>query len=92
MLCFKFNQLTPKAQLQYIYDHCRLLDFIIQSNGSKQDAVCLYHDGEFFVEVQFDGLQGDRVKEIRSYPTLQRLSHWYEQVSISSLFQDVTRN
>ena len=92
MNCFKFNQLAPKSQLQYIYDDCRLLDFIIQTTGSKQDALCLYHNGEMFVEVSFDGLQGDRVKEIRSYSTLRRLSHWYKQVDISALFQDVPNN
>jgi len=92
MHCFQFNQLTPKNQLQYIYDHCRLLDFIIQTVGTKQDAVCLYHDGELFVEVHFDGLQGDRVKEIRSYSTLHQLSHWYEQINISSLFQDIPKS
>ena len=92
MNCFKFNQLAPKSQLQYIYDHCRLLDFIIQTNGSKQNALCLYHNGEIFVEVSFDGLEGDRVKGIRSYPTLDQLSHWYHQVDITAAFQNVTKD
>ncbi len=92
MNCFKFNQLAPHLQLQYIYDDCRLLDFIVEVNGSKQDALCLYFNGQLFIEVHFDGLQGDRVKEIRSYPTLNKLSRWYDQIDISAAFQKVTKN
>lgn len=92
MTCFQFNQLEPKAQLQYIYDRCQLLDFMMQSDKGSPDAVCLYHDGNVFMEVRFDGLQGDRVKEIRSYPCIQQLSHWYNQINISAFFQNVSRN
>ncbi|WKN41250.1 hypothetical protein [Tunicatimonas pelagia] len=92
MNCFKFNQLAPQSQLQYIYDDCRLLDFIIEIEGSKQDARCLYYDGQLFIEVHFDGLQGDRVKEICSYPTVNQLSHWYEQVNLSAIFQNVPKD
>ncbi len=92
MNCFKFNQLVPKSQLQYIYDHCRLLDFVIQTHGSSQDAMCLYYDNTLFIEVTFDGLQGDRVKKIRSYPTINQLAHWYDQINISAVFQDVPKN
>ncbi|MGB3585452.1 MAG: hypothetical protein WBA23_02875 [Tunicatimonas sp.] len=92
MNCFKFNQLAPQLQLQYIYNDCRLLDFIVEVNGSKQDARCLYFDSQLFIEVHFDGLQGDRIKEIRSYSTLNQLSHWYEQISLSSLFQNISKS
>ncbi len=92
MNCFKFNQLAPQLQLQYIYNDCRLLDFIVEVNGSKQDARCLYFDSQLFIEVHFDGLQGDRIKEIRSYSTLNQLSHWYDKVNILEVFQKLTRN
>ena len=92
MTCYYFNRLNPEDQLQYIYDHCRLVDFMIQPNACRPDAVCLYYDDEIFVEVRFDGLQGDRVKEIRSYPTMQQLGQWYNHIDISSVFQNVSRD
>lgn len=92
MNCFKFNQLTPQSQLQYIYNDCRLLDFIIKAFGSKQDALCLYFDGQLFIEVHFDGLQGDRVKGIQSYAGVSQLSHWYDQIDISAALHKVTKN
>ncbi|MEM9833497.1 MAG: hypothetical protein AAF944_22895 [Bacteroidota bacterium] len=54
--------------------------------------MCLYYDNQLFIEVTFDGLQGDRVKEIRSYPTVNQLVHWYDQVNISAVFQDAPKN
>ena len=81
----KFLTLSSEQQLDYIYRHCRLVDFTIVSERAARYGVCLYHDGTTFIEVRFDSLQGERVKEINTYHNLEELTHWYETVDLSSL-------
>lgn len=85
MDCYTFNKLKPKDQVNYIYHHGNLVDFDIINEQYRQYGVCLYHDGNIFIEVYFDGLRGDRVKNIKTYNKIQQLSHWYERISLSSL-------
>lgn len=82
---FIFNKLKPKEQLDYIYHHCNLVAFDIIRKKYCQHGICLYYDGKMFIEVYFDGLRGDRVKEIKIYSKIQQLSYWYERVSLNSL-------
>ena len=85
MDCQKFTALSVEQQLDYIYHHCRLVDFTIVSERSTRYGVCLYHNGSIFVEVRFDSLQGEQVKEINAYCGIEELSHWYDTVDLSSL-------
>ena len=85
MDCQTFSALSSDKQLDYIYYHCRLVDFEIVSERYHRYGVCLYHDGNLFVEVRFDGLQGDRVKEVKVYDNAQHLVHWYERIDIKGL-------
>lgn len=85
MDCYTFNKLKAKDQMNYIYHHCSLLDFDIERDKYQQNGVCLYHSGNFFVEVCFDGLRGDRVKNIRTYSDVQQLSHWYGRINLGTL-------
>ena len=85
MDCQKFLALSLEQQLDYIYHHCRLVDFTIVSERATRYGVCLYHDGTFFVEVRFDSLQGERVKEVNAYFSANELTHWYESVDLSPL-------
>lgn len=81
----KFIALSSEQQLDYIYHHCRLVDFTIVSERSTRHGVCLYHDGAFFIEVRFDSLQGERVKEVNTYCGVEELTHWYDSVDLSPL-------
>ena len=81
----KFDALSSDGQLDYIYRHCRLVDFEIVSERFHRYGVCLYHDGNLFIEVRFDGLQGDRVKEVKAYNEVQALARWYERIDLKSL-------
>jgi hypothetical protein len=85
MDCYKFSKLTPKEQINYIYHHCNLVDFDIINEQYRQCGVCLYYDGHIFVEVYFDGLRGDRVKNIKTYHKIQQLSYWYDRMNLSAL-------
>ncbi len=85
MDCQKFIALSSEQQLNYIYHHCRLVDFTIMSERSTRYGVCLYHNGAFFIEVRFDSLQGERVEEVNAYYNVDELTHWYESVDLSSL-------
>ena len=85
MDCQTFSTLSTDKQLDYIYHFCCLLDFEIVSERYHRYGMCLYHDGNLFVEVRFDGLQGDRVKEIKTYDELQALTRWYERVDLKDL-------
>ncbi len=85
MECQKFTTLPSEQQLDYIYHHCRLIDFTIMSERSTRYGVCLYHDGTLFIEVRFDSLQGERVKEVNAYRYVEELTYWYESVDISAL-------
>ncbi len=85
MDCHIFSRLDPKEQVNYIYHHCRLLDFDIIQESYRQYGVCLYYDGTIFLEVSFDGLRGDRVRDIKTYSRIQQLSHWYERINLGSL-------
>ncbi len=85
MDCQKFIALSSEQQLDYIYHHCRLVDFTIVSERLTRYGVCLYHDGTTFIEVRFDSLQGERVKEISAYCDVTELAHWYESVDLSAL-------
>ncbi|MEK6478381.1 hypothetical protein WJR50_12635 [Catalinimonas sp. 4WD22] len=85
MKCYYFNLLEPKEQINYIYENCKLIDFQVVRERYKTYGICLYYDGVIFIEVSFDGMQGDRVKEIRSYESVSKLSHWYERVDIKSV-------
>lgn len=83
---FIFSKLNPKEQVNYIYHHCKLVDFAIIRTQYSQCGVSLYYDGKIFIEVYFDGLRGDRVKEIKIYSKIQQLSFWYKRVGLNSLF------
>ncbi len=85
MDCYTFNKLSAKDQINYIYHRCSLLDFVVRVDQYQENGVCLYHNEVFFVEVCFDGLRGDRVKDIRTYSQIQQLSHWYDRVDLGSL-------
>lgn len=85
MDCYTFNKLKPKEQVNYIYHHCSLVDFNIIREQYRHYGVCLYYDGNTFVEVCFDGMRGDRVKNIKTYSKIQQLSHWYERINLGSL-------
>lgn len=80
-----FDALSSDGQLDYIYHHCRLLDFEIVSERFHRYGICLYHDGKLFIEVRFDGLQGDRVKEMKTYDEVQALTRWYERIDLKNL-------
>ncbi|WP_277482314.1 hypothetical protein [Catalinimonas alkaloidigena] len=77
--------MKPKEQINYIYENCKLIDFQVVREQYKTFGICLYYDNAIFIEVSFDGMQGDRVKEIRSYECISELSHWYERVDIKSV-------
>ena len=85
MDCYTFKALPSDEQLDYIYHHCRLIDFEIISERFHRYGMCLYHDGTLFVEVQFDGLQGDRVKEVNVYDDIQTLTRWYDPIDLKDL-------
>ncbi len=85
MNCYRFNQLTPQDKVNYIYNHCKLVDFEIIREQYREFGVCLYHNGSIFIEVCFDGMRGDRVKEIKTYANANQLAHWYERVDIRQL-------
>ena len=85
MNCQTFSTLSSDEQLDYIYHHCRLIDFEIVSERYHRYGVCLYHDTKLFIEVRFDGLQGDRVKEIKVYDEAQALTRWYDRVDLKDL-------
>ena len=85
MDCQKFTALSVEQQLDYIYHHCRLVDFTIVSERSTRYGVCLYHNGSIFVEVRFDSLQGEQVKEINAYYDVDELAYWYESVDLGPL-------
>lgn len=85
MDCYTFNKLSPKEKVNYIYHHCNLVDFDIIIEQYRQCGVCLYYDGNIFMEVYFDGMRGDRVKNIKTYYKIQQLSHWYERINLASL-------
>ena len=85
MDCQKFNTLSSDQRLDYIYRYCRLVDFEIVSERYHRYGVCLYHDGKLFIEVRFDGLQGDRVKEMKTYNNVQALTRWYERIDLTDL-------
>ncbi|MGB3852306.1 MAG: hypothetical protein WA958_20245 [Tunicatimonas sp.] len=85
MDCQKFIALPSEQQLDYIYHHCRLVDFSIVPERTTRYGVCLYHDGSLFIEVRFDSLQGERVKEINACYDLEKLAHWYDAVDLSSV-------
>ncbi len=85
MDCKKFDAFTSEQQLDYIYHHCRLIDFEIVSEHNHRYGVCLYYDNHFFIEIFFDGLQGDRIKEVNTYPHAQQLVRWYERVDLKQL-------
>lgn len=85
MDCQKFVALSLEQQLDYIYHHCRLVDFTIVSERATRYGVCLYHDGTFFVEARFDSLQGEQVNEVNAYCHVEELSRWYDTVDLSSL-------
>ena len=80
-----FNTLSPDEQLDYIYHHCRLIDFEIVSERIHRYGICLYYDEHFFIEIRFDGLQGDRIKEVNTYQQIQDLVRWYERVDLKDL-------
>lgn len=85
MECYNFNLLKPKEQIDYIYDNCKLIDFQVVREQYKTFGICLYHDGQIFIEVSFDGMRGDRVKEIRSYESISKLAQWYERVDLKDI-------
>lgn len=85
MDCQTFSTLSSDKQLDYIYHHCRLIDFEIASERYRRYGVCLYHDGKLFIEVRFDGLQGDQVKEVNVYDNVQALIRWYERIDLKNL-------
>ena len=85
MNCYKFSQLILQDKVSYIYNYCRLIDFEIVREGHREFGVCLYHNGNFFIEICFNGMRGDSVKEIKTYAEVSQLCHWYERVDISSL-------
>ena len=85
MDCHTFDTLSPDKQLDYIYHHCRLVDFEIVSERYRRYGVCLYHDARLFIEVRFDGLQGDRVKEVKAYDNVHALTRWYERIDLKGL-------
>ena len=85
MNCHTFHTLSSDQQLDYIYRRCRLVDFEIVSERYRRYGVCLYHDGTLFVEVRFDGLQGDRVKEVNVYDDARDLTRWYERIDLQDL-------
>ncbi len=82
---YRFNLLKAEEQINYIYDHCQLIDFEVVREQYKTSGLCLYHSGSLFIEVRFDGMQGDRVKEIRAFENMQQLSHWYERIDIKGV-------
>ena len=81
----QFSALSSDEQLDYIYHHCRLIDFEIVSERVHRYGVCLYYDERRFIEVRFDGLQGDRVNEIAIYECIQDLTRWYERIDLKNL-------
>lgn len=85
MDCYNFNLLDAKKQVNYIYDHCKLIDFEVVREQYQTFGLCLYYNGHIFIEVRFDGMRGDRVKEIKAYNNMKQLSHWYERVNIKSV-------
>ncbi len=85
MNCEIFNQLTSRQKIDYIYNNCRLVDFEVMRDQRLEYGVCLYHNGSIFIEISFEGICGDRIREIKSYAEVEQLSHWYEQVNIRPL-------
>lgn len=85
MNCYEFNQLAPQDKINYVYNYCRLVDFEIVKENYREYGICLYYNGDIFIEISFDGLRGDRVKEILTYTKVSQLAHWYEQVDIRHL-------
>jgi len=85
MNCFRFNQLSKSQKINYVYNHCRLLDFEVMRNHCQEYGVCLYYNASIFVEISFEGMRGDQIRSIEVYEDVCRLSHWYEQVDISTL-------
>ena len=81
----KFNSISSDEQLDYVYYHCRLIDFSIVSERTRRCGLCLYYDGHSFIEIRFDGLQGDRIKEVNTYHRVQDLAYWYERVDLKGL-------
>ncbi|WKN29547.1 hypothetical protein PZB74_11290 [Porifericola rhodea] len=77
--------MKPKEQINYIYDHCRLVDFQVVREQYRTFGICLYHNGQIFIEVSFDGLQGDRVRQIKAYESVKKLAHWYERIDIKEV-------
>ncbi|MFP4089764.1 MAG: hypothetical protein ACLFUB_08050 [Cyclobacteriaceae bacterium] len=82
---YRFNSLPSQDKVSYIYHHCKLVDFEIVKEQQREFGVCLYHDGSIFVELCFDGLQGEQVKEIKAYGDINQLAHWYERVDIGGI-------
>ena len=85
MDCQTFSALSSDKQLHHIYHCCRLVDFEIVSERYRRYGICLYHDETLFIEVRFDGLQGDRVKEVKAYDDAQDLTRWYDRVDLQGL-------
>lgn len=85
MDCYNFNLLNPKEQVNYIYDHCKLIDFEVVREQYQTFGLCLYYNGRIFIEVRFDGMRGDRVKEIKAFNSVKQLPHWYERVDIKGV-------
>ncbi len=85
MDCYQFNQLKPQEKINYIYNHCRLVDFEVIREQYREYGVCLYHNGKIFIEISFDGIRGDRIRDIRAYAKVSQLTRWYESVDIRPL-------
>jgi Lon protease-like protein len=80
-----FNRLSSQDKVSYIYQNCKLIDFEIVQEKHREFGVCLYHDGQIFVEVCFDGMRGEQVKEIKAFGCLSELSHWYDRIDLGTL-------
>lgn len=85
MDCYHFNLLGPKEQVNYIYDHCKFIDFEVLREQYQTVGLCLYYNGQIFIEVRFDGMRGDRVKEIKAFDSAKQLSHWYERIDLKGV-------
>lgn len=88
MDCYRFNQLKAQEKIDYIYNNCRLVDFEVIHEKYREYGICLYHNGQIFIEISFDGVRGDRIKEIKAYAKVSQISHWYEHVNIRPLLSE----
>ena len=88
MNCQQFDTLPWDDQIDYIYHSCELIDFDIVSERYRQYGLCLYHNGDIFVEVRFDGLQGHKIREIKVYEDAQQLHRWYERINLNKMLSE----